>query len=445
MTMGLVQHLLPGYWEPDVAFTALFAEESHAVWFDHHGERGTGVSYLAQGTPLVLDSANWEDVLRKAHLDRALPSGVALGEVPLGLVLVMPYELAATTLELQLPGAEEAVPIALAIDRVLELDHRSKSATLYGLGDQDDPEWLEWVSCVERCLRDAAPLPEPVLAQAQSLAWRDSTKRYCEIIREAQSAIREGDAYQLCVTTQITVLGAVDPIVLHRVMRRDNPTHHQALLRLGEISIVSASPETFINLAIDRTLSTRPIKGTRPRGATETEDEALAHELLSNDKERAENLMIVDLMRNDLSRVCEVGSVSVPELLSVETYTSVHQLVSTVSGTLLADADLMDVIRWTFPAGSMTGAPKHKAVQLVAAWEKEPRGYYSGAFGVWRADGSAFLAMTIRSAVVGHTSLTLGVGGGITALSDPAAEIAEVGVKALPFLRALGLQQVQYS
>jgi para-aminobenzoate synthetase component I len=445
MTMGLVQHLLPGYCEPDVAFAALCATEPYAVWFDHHGERGTGVSYIARATPIELDPSNWEDTLRGVHAEQALPPGVTLGEKPLGIVLVLPYELAARTLDLALPGSDNATPLALAIDRVLELHHESHTATLYGLGGADDPDWLDWVRSAEQALKSAPNLPEPVLPTASTASWRDTTARYREIIEAAQEAIRNGDAYQLCATTQVSVAGACDPIALHRVLREGNPTHHQALLRLGDTSIVSASPETFLEITADRTLTTRPIKGTRPRGVTPVEDQALADELLTSDKERAENLMIVDLMRNDLSRVCEVGSITVPELLSVETYASVHQLVSTVSGTLLSGADVIDVIHATFPAGSMTGAPKRRAVELLAGWERAPRGLYSGAFGVWRADGTSTLAMTIRSAVITEDGLTLGVGGGITALSDPSAEIAEVGVKALPILEALGVQQVQYS
>jgi anthranilate/para-aminobenzoate synthase component I len=168
-------------------------------------------------------------------------------------------------------------------------------------------------------------------------------------------------------------------------------------------------------------------------------------ELIESEKERAENLMIVDLMRNDLSHVCEVGTLSVPELLVLESYASVHQLVSTVTGQLRKDADLIDVLDATFPAGSMTGAPKRRAVELLGQWESGPRGYYSGIIGVWRSDGSATLAMTIRTAVVTNQGLSIGVGGGITALSEPDSEITEVGIKAMPFLRALGHSQVQYS
>jgi anthranilate synthase component 1 len=249
----------------------------------------------------------------------------------------------------------------------------------------------------------------------------------------------------LCVTTQIDFLGSVDAVALHRLMRVASPTHHQALIRLGEITIVCASPETFLDVSAEGFVVTRPIKGTRPRGQSPEEDRRLAEELLASEKERAENLMIVDLMRNDLSKVCVVGSVAVPELLVVETYATVHQLVSTVGGDLQEGVDVWDVVEATFPAGSMTGAPKRRAVELLQDIESGPRGLYSGVIGIWRADGSATFAMTIRSAIVYATHLTLGVGGGITALSETEAEIREVGVKAAAFLEALGQQQAEYS
>jgi Anthranilate/para-aminobenzoate synthases component I len=190
---------------------------------------------------------------------------------------------------------------------------------------------------------------------------------------------------------------------------------------------------------------TRPIKGTRPRGATEREDLALVDQLVQSDKERAENLMIVDLMRNDFLRVCDTGSVSVEGLFEVETYRSVHQLVSTVSGQLREDCDGVDLIEACFPAGSMTGAPKHRAVTLLADMEQSTRGVYSGAWGWLLADGTMELAMTIRTAVFRGNTVSLGVGGGITWSSEPAEEIAEVGHKAAKLLGVLGVSTIQYS
>jgi anthranilate synthase component 1 len=333
----------------------------------------------------------------------------------------------------------------MMVDRLVAIDHASGSATLYALGDQWEGELAQWRDATGQRLATAQVLADPALPQVPPIIWRDSTERYRAIINEAQSAITEGEAYQLCVTTQLVVEAAIDPIALHRVIRESNPTHHQGLIRAGELTLVSASPETFLDVSSQGVVTTRPIKGTRPRGLTPEADQALAQELLGSDKEQAENLMIVDLMRNDLSVVCDTGSVAVPELMVVESYASVHQLVSTVTGQLRRDADVVDLIDAAFPAGSMTGAPKRRAVELLAGWEGAPRGYYSGVWGVWRADGSATLAMTIRTAVITKNSMTLGVGGGITALSEAGSEIAEVGIKAMPFLRALGHAQVEYS
>ena len=366
--------------------------------------------------------------------------------LPLGIFFVLPYALASETLGLpELSNQDSVSPWALEVDRVVCFDHDTAEVWLYALGAQWSGELAEWRQQVEETLAQAATLDPPVIPAGLPVTWRDSTQHYRDMIESAQGAIREGDAYQVCLTTAVDIGGAIDPVDLHRVMRELNPTHHQALMRMGDVTLVSATPETFLDISAAGVVTTRPIKGTRPRGLTPEEDEQLARELLDSDKERAENLMIVDLMRNDLSPVCELGSVRVPELLVVETYASVHQLVSTVTGQLKAGVDLVDVFASTFPAGSMTGAPKRRAVQLLARWEEQPRGYYSGVFGVWRGDGSATVAMTIRTAVVTNERVEVGVGGGITALSDPSLEVAEVGIKALPFLKAFGYDQVQYS
>ncbi len=183
---------------------------------------------------------------------------------------------------------------------------------------------------------------------------------------------------------------------------------------------------------------TRPIKGTRPRGGDSAEDAALARELAESVKERAENVMIVDLMRNDLQRVCAPGTVSAERLLEVESYSAVHQLVSTVAGRLRPGTTWARLLAATFPAGSMTGAPKLSAMRILHGLEAGPRGLYSGCFGWVGDDGRADLAMTIRSIVLHPGGAYVGAGGGITWLSDPDAEVAEVGVKARGPLGALG-------
>jgi anthranilate/para-aminobenzoate synthase component I len=398
------------------------------------------VSFIALGTPVTL-TTHWRAEVRTAWQKLALSGSEDLEGIPLGVHLVLPYELAGETLGV--PTDEEALPRALVVTQLMAIDHHTSQVVAYSLGGDD--AFTQWADSIDQALEESITLPLPALTTSHTVSWRDSEERYLEMIRGAQVFIARGDAYQLCVTTHLTLQGKVDPVELHRVMRDSNPTHHQALIRWADVTIVSASPETFVSLSKEGVVSTRPIKGTRPRGSTPTEDQALAQELLQSDKERAENLMIVDLMRNDLSRVCETGTVQVPELLVVESYATVHQLVSTITGQVREGLDVVDLLEATFPAGSMTGAPKKRAVEILQELEGRPRGLYSGAYGVWRADGSAEFAMTIRTAVVGSESLTVGVGGGITALSEPAEEIREVGIKAKAFLRALGAEQVGYS
>jgi anthranilate synthase component 1 len=266
---------------------------------------------------------------------------------------------------------------------------------------------------------------------------RHRPEAYAELIERCRDAIREGDAYQLCLTTRFSVEASVDPIAAYLRLRDMTPAHHGGLIRSGEVALASASPERFLEL--DRgVVSTRPIKGTRPRGADEAEDRRLADELRDSEKERAENVMIVDLMRNDLSRVCEPGSVGVDGLLEVESYAAVHQLVSTVSGRLMPGTTVGGLLDAAFPAGSMTGAPKLSAMTILHRLEGAPRGIFSGCFGWVGDDGALDLAMIIRSIVTHPGGAYVGAGGGITWRSDAAAEVAEVGIKARGPLAAMG-------
>jgi para-aminobenzoate synthetase component 1 len=239
------------------------------------------------------------------------------------------------------------------------------------------------------------------------------------------------------LTTRFTISGEVDPVAAFARLRSRTPAHHGGFLRSGGFALASASPERFLEVH-DGVVRTRPIKGTRPRGADPQSDAALAAELRESEKERAENVMIVDLMRNDLSRVCEPGSVGVDGLLEVESYPAVHQLVSTVSGTLTPGTTVGDLLDATFPAGSMTGAPKLSAMTILHDLERGPRGVFAGCFGWVGEDGALDLAMVIRSIVVRPGGAYVGAGGGITWRSDAEAEVAEVGIKARGPLAAIG-------
>jgi anthranilate/para-aminobenzoate synthase component I len=226
-------------------------------------------------------------------------------------------------------------------------------------------------------------------------------------------------------------------LALYRSLRRENPAPFAAYLELPDVCVVGSSPERFLKLAPDRGVESRPIKGTRPRGATPDRDAALAEALVTSPKDRAENLMIVDLVRNDLGRVCETGSVRVPELMQVEAYATVFQLVSTVVGRLRSDRDAVDLVRACFPPGSMTGAPKIAAMRIAGALEPVRRGIYSGAIGYLDVRGGLDLSVVIRSLLVKAGRAYLHVGGAVVADSDPRAEYEETLDKARALRAAL--------
>ncbi len=316
------------------------------------------------------------------------------------------------------------------VRRFVAADHAARRLWLCA-----PPDDIDAFAQIVRSWRREMPAlgtPEPVQATA-----RHTATAYARLIARCREAIRQGDAYQLCLTTRFTVDAAADPVTAYLRLRAATPSHHGGIIRVGATTLVSASPERFLEIS-SGIVRTHPIKGTRPRGATAEEDQRLVDELRDNAKERAENVMIVDLMRNDLQRVCVPGSVVVDRLLDVESYAAVHQLVSAISGTLDADARIGDVLDATFPAGSMTGAPKLSAMSILHALEGQPRGVFAGCFGWIGHDGAADLAMVIRSIVFQPGGAYVGAGGGITWHSDATAEVREVGVKARGPLAALG-------
>jgi aminodeoxychorismate synthase component I len=273
--------------------------------------------------------------------------------------------------------------------------------------------------------------------ESGAVSLRHSDEEYLALIEKCKEHIAKGDVYQLCLTNQLTVDTSSDPFAVFLKLRKSNPAPYSSYIRLGSVSLVSSSPEQFLRVSGD-VVSTKPIKGTRPRGKDEASDKALALELVSNEKERAENLMIVDLMRNDLGKVSNPSDVVVSKLFDVESYATVHQLVSTVSAILKPGLGVFDAVAACFPAGSMTGAPKIRAMEILQELEAGPRGLYSGCFGFISFTGDADLAMTIRTIVFENGLATIGIGGGITIDSVAAEELAETKLKARALLQALG-------
>ncbi len=428
---------LGGGFDPGAVFAALFGGRDDVFWLDSGAD---GVSYLGAGTPVPVDADSVWGVLRDAGAV-AQPDFGAGDDAPgfrLGVVGWLGYELRAQTTG-AIVGRRSRYPDAafLRVDRAIAIDAATGHAQLLALGSAWTDELAAWRDDVASLSGARAPAPGP--AHPTTAVWHETDDEYLANIRACQSAIREGEAYQLCLTTEAEVAGRFDPLEVYLRLRASSPTHHGGLIRIGGVSLLSASPERFLDIDPAGLVRTRPIKGTRPRAAEPEVDAALATELLASEKERAENLMIVDLMRNDLARVCELGSVTVTELLEVESYAQVHQLVSTVTGQLDTGRTAADAIEACFPAGSMTGAPKLRATQVLDALERRARGLYAGCFGYLGLDGRVDLAMTIRSIVLDARGATVGAGGGITALSVPLDELAEAKLKAAALLAALGV------
>ncbi|WP_371205160.1 anthranilate synthase component I family protein [Microbacterium sp. BWR-S6Y] len=403
-----------GWIDPEAVFVHLFATAAHAFWLDAGTDAETGWSWMGTGTPVAPDAPLAVVAARADGGDDgaehpASDDGAFRG----GWVGWRTYE-----------GADAW----MRVDALVAFDHGSRRVLVFGDADL----------AAQVAAAPAAPAVASATARGAASA-RVSPDRYAELIEECRDRIRDGDAYQLCLTTRFTLTGSFDALDVFRRLRATSTSHHAGFVRFGETALASASPERFLQVRNGR-VHTHPIKGTRRRSADAAIDRALAEELRTDAKEQAENVMIVDLMRNDLSRVCEPSSVGVDRLLEVETYPNVHQLVSEVSGTLLAATTLGGLLSATFPAGSMTGAPKASAMQILAALEGEPRGVYSGAFGWIGDDGSADLAMVIRSVVVQADAAWVGAGGGITWRSVAASEVAEVGLKARSPLAALGAE-----
>jgi para-aminobenzoate synthetase len=325
-------------------------------------------------------------------------------------------------------------------DRGLLVDHLTGRAWLLALtlGDRPAPalQWFDHAGSLLSAMVAPSP-PEHRHAELPPVRVRHSDADYAALIARCQDQIRAGDSYEICLTNMLTVPVSVDPFVTYQALRRRNPAPYAAFLRYPGFSVLSSSPERFLRIDRDGYAESRPIKGTRPRGADVERDEQLQAELLDSEKDRAENLMIVDLVRNDLGRVCRPGSVSVPGLFVVETYQTVHQLVSTVRGRLAAGTFASECVRATFPGGSMTGAPKLRTMEILDRLEGGARGVYSGAIGYFSLNGTADLSIVIRTMVVTPHEVTVGVGGAITVLSDPAEEIEETRVKARALLDTL--------
>ena len=370
-----------------------------------------------------------------------------LPELPFrgGFVGFLGYECKALTVGPGLHSADTPDAYWVFPQAFVVFDHRQANAHLCVVYDAvEGPtaettqlmDWLQESLEVGRHFESVPPTNKGLEGH-----WRLSADEYVEKIGEVDKALRRGDSYEVCLTDTFETQAAVDGWDLYRQLRRNNPAPYAAYLKLAafgdELEILSSSPERFLKIESDGTVSSKPIKGTIARSDDPDEDRRRSYYLQSDPKTRAENLMIVDLLRNDLGRVCEVGSVEVPVLMGVESFQTVHQLVSTVEGKLLVDADLIDLLHATFPGGSMTGAPKERTLSIIDSLEAGPRGVYSGTIGYLGLDGTADLNIVIRTIVKAGDNITVGAGGAIVLDSVAREENAEKELKAAALLNSI--------
>jgi anthranilate synthase component 1/para-aminobenzoate synthetase len=336
--------------------------------------------------------------------------------------------------------------------RAVVLDHAEGTAWLLTLDAPDAGDWLEVARAAVAAAASApgsAPRGNtPGQPAATRFTARDTEAGYKAKVTEAQREIAEGNTYEVCLTTALSAASpagpqGMDPWRTYLDLRRRNPAPFASFLRFGELAVASTSPERFLQIAADGRMRAEPIKGTRRRDTEPEADAALRQDLESSAKDRAENIMIVDLLRNDLSHFAVPGSVAVSRLCAIESYATVHQMVSTIDARLRPGMPRAEAVAACFPAGSMTGAPKVSTMAILDRLEAAPRGVYSGAIGYFALNGAADLAVAIRTLVVsalgeGAAELSLGVGGAVTADSTPQEEYDEIRTKAFGVLSTLG-------
>jgi para-aminobenzoate synthetase len=370
-----------------------------------------------------------------------LPFGFALGWVG-----YLGYELKAQTGGNDRHRSPWPDASMIFADRAVAFDHETDAVYLLALTDGDPRLATTWLDETQARLASLRSTYRTVPSRIAEGSWLGSRLRprhertaYLGKIAECQRLIKAGETYEVCLTNMLQATGRLDPWPAYQALRRASPVPYGAFLRLGGRSVLSASPERFLAIGADGTAESKPIKGTRPRGQSPADDDRLRADLAASEKDRAENLMIVDLVRNDLGVTAVPGSVRVERLFDVETFATVHQLVSTVRSRLRPGLHAVDCVVAAFPGGSMTGAPKVRTMAIIDDLEEGPRGIYSGALGYFSLSGAADLAITIRTIVADADSMSYGTGGAIIALSDPVAEYEETMLKAAPFLALPGL------
>jgi para-aminobenzoate synthetase len=453
--------------DPERAFAHLYGDSEDAFWLDSNmldgrarfsfmgdasGPLAATIDYdvdsgeltiRAAGETRVLEESIFDYLAREMRRLRHLSDDLPF-DFNCGFVGYFGYELKGDC------GGDKAhrstLPDAHFVfaDRLVVFDHAERCTYVLGVAERGAVEDLErWIAETALRLSSLPPIKAPEWSEVATerepvrFTLSRSHRQYIEDIEACKRYLSDGESYEICLTNKITAEVSPDPLALYRTLRRVNPAPFSAYLRIGAAAVLSSSPERFLSIGRDRWAEAKPIKGTVRRSAEPAEDVRLAEEMRLDEKTQAENLMICDLLRNDLGVVSEIGTVHVPYLMHVESYETVHQLVSTVRGLLREDLEPPDCIRACFPGGSMTGAPKKRTMELIDGLEGEARGVYSGAIGYLGLSGGCDLNIVIRTIVIDGETTTIGVGGAIVMQSDPEEEYQEILLKGSAPMRAI--------
>lgn len=458
LNMQLAYRELPKDLDPQAVFSSLYAGDRFAFWLDSEKSERPNARYSIMGSGVTHGAIRFEYDVTDECLTLEGPKGTKSIKGDFFTLLSQIFEAVQVATPQYLPfgfkggfvgylgyelkgltGGHKAYrsgyPDAafMFAPHFLVFDHQEAKA--YQCMITATGEAAVWPSLPDVTeLEDKPTLHDRVFVPGAvdqlSLSLEDGPDEYITKINRSLKYITDGESYEICLTNRAKMTYDGAPLSAYKRMRRASPVPYGAYLSFAQFSVLSASPETFLRIDDSGMIESRPIKGTRPRSKQISEDQMLRDELLVSAKDRAENLMIVDLVRHDLNQVCRPGSVHVPQIFSVESFSSVHQLVSTVRGHLRSEVATLEAIRACFPGGSMTGAPKKRTMEIIDVLESSARGIYSGALGWLSFSGAAELSIVIRTAVLQDGEATFGIGGAIVAHSDPQQELEETLVKA---------------
>ncbi len=465
--LSIVYKKLSLYADSEQVFNQFYGKSENAFWLDS-SLLGDSARFSFMGDdsgPLaeIIYSDDGQQVCKGTRLEKtdifsflgnqletlAVPQQDLPFDFQLGYVGYLAYELKSLCGYSTQHNNTTADAQFIFADRLLAFDHIENCIYLVCADELAQIKRAErWIAETEKklqalenvlALAKQGPQAQPYDIEKLLLGVKFAQQKtqYLDAIASAKADIKAGESYELCLTNMLSKETAVDPLTLYSILRRDNPAPYACFLKFKDLHILSSSPERFITVDAQGVVESKPIKGTRKRGANVLEDEALVSDLLNNEKDRAENLMIVDLLRNDLGQVSDIGSVQVSKLFDVESYATVHQLVSTIRSRLRRDKSAVDCIKACFPGGSMTGAPKKRTLEILDRLETRARGVYSGSIGYFSLTACADFNIVIRTMLIRNSIAEIGIGGAIVDLSEAESEWQEILIKSQALLAAI--------